>query len=142
VRLSGIPSVAFVINRLPGAGTVRSCAGPSEEVIVVRVCVPVTEAGMVDSRWGRAGRVAVAEVSDGKVTSWEEFHVQWGVLHDSGTEGSHHARVVRFLRDHGVETVVADHMGAGMMQVVERMGLKVFLGGNGDAREAVLAASR
>ncbi len=108
----------------------------------MRMCIPVTKSGAVDPRWGRADRVAVADVSDGQVTSWEEFQVQWGVLHDTGTEGSHHARVVRFLRDHGVETVVADHMGAGMMQVMERMGLKVFLGGSGDAREAVLAASR
>jgi predicted Fe-Mo cluster-binding NifX family protein len=109
---------------------------------VVRVCVPVTQAGTVDPRWGRADRVAVAEVSDGRLTGWEEFHVQWGDLHDSGTEGSHHARVVRFLRDQHVEVVVADHMGAGMMHVMERMGIKVFLGGSGDARTAVLAAAQ
>ncbi len=66
--------------RAAGAGTVRSCAGLSEEVVVVRMCIPVTKSGAVDPRWGRADRVAVADVSDGQVTSWEEFQVQWGVL--------------------------------------------------------------
>jgi predicted Fe-Mo cluster-binding NifX family protein len=109
-------------------------------VVAVRVCVPVTGTGVIDPRWGRADRVAVADISDGQVTGWEEFDVQWGVLHDSGTEGSHHARIVRFLRDHGVEAVVADHMGGGMAHTMDRMGVKVFLGAGGDPRKAVLAA--
>jgi predicted Fe-Mo cluster-binding NifX family protein len=116
--------------------------GGSWEVFVVRVCIPVTETGAVDPRWGRADRVAVADVAGGQVTGWEEFHVQWGALHDSGTEGSHHARVVRFLRDHGVEVVVAEHMGGGMVHMLDRMGVKIVLGADGDAREAVLAAAR
>ena len=100
------------------------------------VCVPVTVEGLLDPRWGRADRVAVATVSQDGIDDWEEFDVGWGSLHDAGTAGSHHARVARFLREHGVEAVAAHHMGAGMTHMLEKMGLTVRLGETGSAREA------
>lgn len=100
------------------------------------VCVPVTVEGLLDPRWGRADRVAVATVRQDGIGDWKEFDVGWGSLHDAGTEGSHHARVARFLREHGVEAVVAHHMGAGMTHMLEKMGLTVRLGETGSAREA------
>jgi predicted Fe-Mo cluster-binding NifX family protein len=63
-----------------------------------------------------------------------------GRLHDEGTPGSHHARVVSFLRDHQVEAVVANHIGDGMVRMLDTMGLPTHLGAAGDARAAVLAA--
>ena len=105
------------------------------------VCVPVTSEGWIDPRWGRADRVAVAEVRDGALEGWQEFQVSWGDLHDAGTEGSHHARVARFLREHRVEVVVASHMGDGMLRMLGTMGLQVRLGAAGDARAAVGAAT-
>ncbi len=104
------------------------------------VCVPVTVDGAVDHSWGLARRVAVAEVTGGRVASWEEFDVGWDVLHDSDGEGRHHARLARFLLDHHVEAVAAGHMGAPMEHMLGKMGLKVVLGASGDAREAALAA--
>src|ERR1035441_4290513 len=68
----------------------------------MRVCVPITDDGQVDPRWGRADRVAVADVADKEIRDWQEFTVAWGTLHDQGTEGAHHARVARFLRDNQV----------------------------------------
>ena len=100
------------------------------------VCVPVTVEGLLDPRWGRADRVAVATVSQDGIGDWKEFDVGWGSLHDAGTEGSHHARVARFLREHGVGAVVAHHMGAGMTHTLEKMGLTMRLGETGSAREA------
>jgi predicted Fe-Mo cluster-binding NifX family protein len=100
------------------------------------VCVPVTVEGLLDPRWGRADRVAVATVSQDGIDDWKEFDVGWGSLHDAGTEGSHHARVARFLREQGVEAVAAQHMGAGMTHMLEKMGLTVRLGETGNAREA------
>ena len=50
------------------------------------LCVPVTGTGEVDPRWGRAGRVAVAEVVGGTVRRWDEFDVAWDRLHDEGSE--------------------------------------------------------
>lgn len=105
------------------------------------VCVPVTRDGSVDPRWGRADRVAVAEVTPDGIGDWREFDVGWGTLHDQGAEGSHHARVVRFLLEHHVEAVVVDHMGEPMMRTLRRMGLEVHTGAGGDARQAAMSVT-
>jgi predicted Fe-Mo cluster-binding NifX family protein len=83
--------------------------------------------------------VAVAEVRDGSIKTWTEHEVRWDALHDVGTEGGHHARVATFLKDHGVEVVVAGHMGAPMQQMLMKLRIVARLGVAGDAREAVLA---
>ncbi len=103
------------------------------------VCIPVAADGRIDPRWGRADRVALAEVSDGAVVSWNELDVGWSRAHDAGPEGSHHARIARFLIEHRVEAIVAHHMGEGMLNMLRRMGIKVRLGADGDAREAAAA---
>ncbi len=101
------------------------------------VCAPVTTDGSIDPRWGRADWVAIAEVQNGKIQSWREIEVSWSRLHDEGTDGSHHARVVKFLKEHGVEAVVANHMGDGMTRMLHTMAIPVHLGAAGDARIAV-----
>ena len=85
------------------------------------VCAPVTEEGMIDPRWGKADWVAVADVVDGEIVSWQEVEVSWSRLHDEGTPGSHHARVVTFLREHKIDAVVANHMGEGMVRTLATM---------------------
>lgn len=104
------------------------------------LCVPITIDGVVDPRWGRADWVAVAEVIDGKIANWQEIEVSWSRLHDEGTEGSHHARVAKFLREHHIEAVVAHHIGDGMVRMLGTMGISVYLEASGDARVAVLMA--
>lgn len=106
------------------------------------VCVPVGANGVVDPRWGRAARVAVADLRHGAILTWHEFDVGWDRLHDEGTEGGHHARVASFLREHQVDTVVAHHMGDPMIQMMERMGIAVHLGASGSAREAAVAGAK
>jgi predicted Fe-Mo cluster-binding NifX family protein len=101
------------------------------------VCVPVTDDGRVDPRWGRAARVAVARMAGGQIVSWEEHAVAWDALHDIGTEGGHHARVARFLKEHAVEVVVAGHMGPPMVQLLGKLRIVARLGAEGDARRAV-----
>lgn len=103
------------------------------------VCVPVTRDELVDPRWGRAERVAVAAGSASGIESWSEFDVGWGSLRESGSEGSHHARIARFLLDHRVDAVTADHMGREMEHMLAKMGIAVRLGASGRARDAVLA---
>ncbi len=105
------------------------------------VCVPVDDAGQVSPGWGRAAKVAVADVQDGAIASWEVCAVGWDVLHDSGTHGAHHARIVTFLREHGVQAVAVEHMGDGMVRVMNAMGIALFFGAAGDAREVVLAVA-
>lgn len=104
------------------------------------VCVPVTVESLIDPRWGRADRVAIAEATTEGIFGWQELEVGWGTLHDAGDEGAHHARVARFLLDHHVEAVVANHMGPGMLHMLAQMSITTHLGATGDAREAVAAA--
>ena len=106
------------------------------------LCAPVTSEGMIDHGWGRAERVALADVVDGEIVSWREVEVSWNRTHDEGTPGSHHARVVTFLRDQHVEAVVVNHMGDGMARSLATMGLPVHLGAAGDARASVLDAAQ
>lgn len=106
----------------------------------VIVCVPVGPDGEVAHGWGRAPAVATATVSDGEVRDWQVHEVRWDEAHDSGTEGSHHARIARFLQDGKVQHVVAGHMGEPMQRMLSSMHLGVTLGASGDARTAVLSA--
>ena len=106
------------------------------------VAIPVSVDGTTSDGWGRAPRVAVARVTGGRIESWDEHDVRWDVLHDEGPEGGHHARIARFLLDHGVEVVVAGHVGPPMVQMLRRMGIGVVVGVTGEARAAVLKATR
>jgi predicted Fe-Mo cluster-binding NifX family protein len=103
-------------------------------------CIPVTPAETVSGGWGKAPAVAVAKVQDGGIISWRIENVGWDALHDSGTEGSHHATIVRFLTENGVTIVVANHMGPPMQNTLAKMGIRVVLDATGDARRAILEA--
>jgi predicted Fe-Mo cluster-binding NifX family protein len=113
---------------------------PSEEAFEMKVCVPITADRQVDPRWGRADRVALAEVADGEICDWQEHAVGWGTLHDQGTEGAHHARIARFLRDNQVQAVAVHHVGPGMERMLGSMAIRVITGLSGDARGAALEA--
>lgn len=105
----------------------------------MNVAVSITPTGQIDPRWGRADVVAVASVSGSDLNEWQEYDVRWSTLHDGGTEGSHHARVARFLREHAVRVVVVEHLGAGMQRMLDSMGIQVVTGASGDARQAAVA---
>ena len=108
----------------------------------MHIAVPVTQSGVVAPGWGRAQHVAMAEVSNGEIAGWRVFDVNWHALHDEGTEGAHHARIVRFLLDNEIDGVVVEHMGEGMTRMLATMGIPVSLGAEGDARSAVLVMGR
>lgn len=104
------------------------------------IATPVTEAGLSAAAWGKAHWIGVADVEDGQVRAWQIHEVGWDVSHDEGTHGSHHARIVRFLKDQGIEAVVVDHMGDGMQRVMHTMGIPLLPASAGDAQASVLAA--
>jgi predicted Fe-Mo cluster-binding NifX family protein len=108
----------------------------------MKACIPVTDDDATAPGWGRAYRVAVADVSDGRIVDWRTFVVGWDTAHDEGPEGTHHARVARFLIDQRIDVVVAQHMGPGMTRMLAGMGLGCALGAGPDARAAVLAAAQ
>ncbi len=101
---------------------------------------PVTADGRTDSRFGRAHWVAVADVADGTINTWTVHEVDWDSLHDSGTHGSHHARVLSFLKEQGVQAVVAPMVGEGMARMLTSAGLPILPASPGDAKASVLAA--
>ena len=100
------------------------------------VGVTTTPHGTVGGGLGRAQTVAVADVPDGEVTSWTEVPVGWGDLHGIGPEGTHHARIVRFVREHGLERVVTSGLGEGMRTTMGKLGVVVRTDLTGDARAA------
>lgn len=104
------------------------------------VATPVTESGQSAAAWGKAHWIGVADVEDGAVTAWQVHEVAWDISHDEGTHGSHHARIVRFLKEHAIDAVVVDHMGPGMVQVMQTMRIPVLPASPGDAQASVLAA--
>jgi len=107
--------------------------------MAMNICVPITPDGNVAERWGRADRVAVAEVSDGVIRAWHEVDVDWGTEHDAATEGAHHARIARFLRDNTIQAVAVQHVGPGMQRMLDTMGIRVSARHSGAARDAVTA---
>ena len=106
------------------------------------VVVAVALAGdQVGGGWGRAPQVAIAQVDGGTIRRWDVQDVRWDVAHDEGGEGAHHARIVRFLREHGVEVVVTGHMGPPMAHTLAKLGVRTVLGATGAARAAAGAAA-
>lgn len=104
------------------------------------VATPVTADGHSTMSWGRARWVGLADVRDGEVVAWQVLEVGWDESHDAGTHGSHHARIVGFLTEHGVEAIVAHHVGPGMQRMLATMGIPVLPASPGYAPVSVLAA--
>jgi len=106
----------------------------------MNIATPVTETGQSAAAWGKAHWIGVATVEDGAVSAWQVHEVAWDISHDEGTHGSHHARIVRFLKEQDIAAVVVDHMGPGMVQVMQTMRIPVLPASPGDARASVVAA--
>lgn len=104
------------------------------------VATPVDAQERSAGSWGRAHWVAVAALADGEIENWTVHHTNWDELHDVGSHGAHHARMVRFLTENRVEAVVVDHMGEGMRRVMEKMGIPLLQASPGDAKASVLAS--
>ncbi len=104
------------------------------------ICTPITSDGQIGHSWGRAHTVALMTVEAGEIVAAETMDVSWDSLHDEGTEGSHHARVARFLKEQRVDTVLASHMGAPMANMIRKLGIGLTLEVHGDARASALTA--
>lgn len=94
----------------------------------------------VGSGLGKAQTMAVAHIVDGAITSWDEYEVGWNLLHGQYSEGTHHARIVRFMREHAITAVVTGHMGAPMVNTLTKLGVRPVVNISGDARQGALTA--
>ena len=79
-------------------------------------------------------------MAGGEVCDWQEFTLACETLHNQGSEGAHHARVARFLRDNGIQAVGVHHVGPRMQRMLDSMAIQVVTGLSGDARTAARAA--
>lgn len=113
-------------------------AAPQTSPIVVAVNV---NGDRVGGGWGRARTVAIATIANARIVSWEEHAVGWDATHDQDTEGHHHADIVRFLSDQGVQAVVTGHMGPPMANTLRKLGVLAVVGAAGDPRTAALAGA-
>ncbi|NMP21352.1 NifB/NifX family molybdenum-iron cluster-binding protein [Sulfobacillus harzensis] len=106
------------------------------------ICISI-QGGQVGGGWGRAHDVAVVEVAEnGEIQRWEEYNVRWDELHDQGGEGSHHARIAKFLMDHGVQRVITGHMGPGMQHMLDKMNISVVVDVSGNVRDIAAQYAR
>lgn len=103
----------------------------------MKIAIPVTPEGQVDPRFGKAHFVAVAEVNDDgtETTQWDVQEVNWDELHDIEPHGTHHGRIVRFLTDNNVDSVIINHAGESMLNTMAKMGLIIVTEAEGDAKE-------
>jgi predicted Fe-Mo cluster-binding NifX family protein len=105
------------------------------------VCVPLNPDGTLTPRLGQAPKVAICRVDQGTISDWTEFPVEWDTTYGVDVLGVHHPRVVRFMRDHQVDTVVAASVCESMQQVLSSIDVTVRTGFDGDARAAVGSAT-
>ena len=105
------------------------------------ICTPITPTGEIGHSWGRASTVALITVEAGEIVVSETMDVSWDSLHDEGTEGAHHARVARFLKEHHVDVVLASHMGEPMANMIRKPGVRLHLKAGGNASESALVAA-
>ncbi|PWI57042.1 hypothetical protein BM613_10610 [Sulfoacidibacillus thermotolerans] len=101
------------------------------------MAVAVQENGDIYRFWGRAPKVAVASVQDGAIIDWKEYPVQWDIAREETTEGLHHAQIAKWIMEHHVTGVVAVGLGDDMERMLRKIGLDIYLGFNGKARDAV-----
>ena len=97
------------------------------------VAVPYLE-GNVNAHFGSTQAFLIAEAVDGKVEQTSVFEVQ-GMQHN-------HSGIAGFLKEQGVEVILAGGMGAPMQQALKMQGFELYCGVSGPAVAAVEAFLR
>jgi len=95
----------------------------------------IDEGGMLTGI-GRAPKVAIVHVKDGKAEKTEEIDVKWGEAHETEQEGLHHATIAKFIMEHKVSEVIAGGAGPDMRRMLEKLKIGVKLG-SGSYRDYV-----
>jgi predicted Fe-Mo cluster-binding NifX family protein len=99
----------------------------------MKVAVPYLQ-GNVNAHFGSTQAFMVAEGVEGKLEKTTVFEVQ-GMQHN-------HSGIAGFLKEQGVEVILAGGMGAPMQQALKMQGFELFCGVQGPAVAAVEAFLR
>ena len=97
------------------------------------IAVPYLQ-GSVNAHFGSTQAFLVARAVDGQVEQTSLFEVQ-GMQHN-------HSGIAGFLKEQGVEVILAGGMGAPMQQALKQHGFSLYCGVTGPALEAVDAFLR
>jgi predicted Fe-Mo cluster-binding NifX family protein len=97
------------------------------------VAVPYLQ-GEVNAHFGSTQAFLIAEASGDKVTKTSTYEVQ-GMQHN-------HAGIAGFLKEQGVQVILAGGMGAPMQQALKAQGFELYCGVGGPAVEAIEAFLR
>ncbi len=120
----------------------------------MKVAVAVLPNGMINAHFGSAKKVALVTIEDKQITVWDEKDVPFAETHGEGdhhhhdnehhdhhhhhSHGPNHLNGIRaFLEENQVELVLLDHEGPSMRKIRNHLDVKVVVGANGNAKEAV-----
>ena len=92
------------------------------------VAVPYLQ-GNVNAHFGSTQAFMVAETAEGRVTKATVYEVQ-GMQHN-------HAGIAGFLKEQGVNVIIAGGMGPPMQQALKTQGFELYCGIQGPALAAV-----
>jgi predicted Fe-Mo cluster-binding NifX family protein/predicted DNA-binding protein (UPF0251 family) len=106
-------------------GLLESVSDKGDRMIIA---VPYLE-GNVNAHFGSTQAFMVAHADDGRIERTTVFEVQ-GMQHN-------HAGIAGFLKDQGVEVILAGGMGAPMQQALKMHGFALYCGVAGPAVEAI-----
>jgi predicted Fe-Mo cluster-binding NifX family protein/predicted DNA-binding protein (UPF0251 family) len=113
--------------------SVRNGGADGRQGDSMKVAVPYLQ-GNVNAHFGSTQAFMVAETADGKVEKAVVYEVQ-GMQHN-------HNGIAGFLKEQGVEVILAGGMGAPMQQALKMQGFELYCGVQGPALEAVEAFLR
>jgi predicted Fe-Mo cluster-binding NifX family protein len=63
--------------------------------------------------------------------------VRWDIAREETTEGRHHAHIAKWVMEHHVTGVVSGALGDDIEHMLKKVGLDIYLGMQGNARDAV-----
>jgi predicted DNA-binding protein (UPF0251 family)/predicted Fe-Mo cluster-binding NifX family protein len=121
-------------TRPPGGEDLQTTADrDSKEGEKMIVAVPYLE-GDVNAHFGSTRAFLLAEAVDGRVERTTVYEVQ-GMQHN-------HAGIAGFLKEQGVEVILAGGMGGPMQHALKMQGFELYCGVSGPAVQAVEAFLR
>jgi len=119
------------------------------------VAIAVLPSGNVNAHFGNAKKVALATIEDKQIVNWEEVDVPFAKTHGGHSHDHHHHHhheehhhehgpghvqaIRKFIVEHQVDLVLLDHAGPSIQKIRKDIDVKVVVGAEGNAKEAVQA---